>query len=409
MTLGPNSSFHLEEIAGGTDHVDNKENESPRINDDRKNRTPRKSETGDTVKSNKSPTITSSDLFAMQEKFLKQQEERNLNQQVRQLMEARIAIEQEHYKKVQSKLEFMRLEAELKHKMKLEAITSQLEAALRLEDQEEQNYQRQRQELAKNNRKILEQQEKELRDNLKRLDDQFSKLDETFNKITRSCSPEMASTVDLYKKQFEELKVLKSSCHSSLDGLRNACGKADALCHALLKARNDHEAQASERRAKKEAEDKQAAAVAAQIQAEAARQVAAQAPPPLAPESQVPIAQLPPPPQQPQMTESRQRYNELKELLVAKQHATKQLMETPELQTLRFALKFAVNSPINLLSEKNKSTLVECFQKLHNLLSGQRITTSKGVVALSDHPEASDWAQLRIAEKLIVSLNWKVR
>jgi nucleoporin GLE1 len=60
-----------------------------------------------------------------------------------------------------------------------------------------------------------------------------------------------------------------------------------------------------------------------------------------------------------------------------------------------------VNAPINHLNEQNRSTLIEGFQKLQTLLSGQRITTTKGAVSITDHPEASDWTKLRIAEKLI--------
>lgn len=414
ITLGPKSSYNWEDIEQETekleqsDVTDNKENKTPHqtptsksphmkitVNFDTDSKLKNRS-----VKMNKSSSITSSDLRAMQDKFYMQSEERKLNEQVRKQMEARIAIENEHYQKIQRKLEAMQLEAERKHKAKIEAIARQLETALKIDEQDEMDYQRQRQELAKNNRKILEQQEKELRENLKRLEDHFAKLEESFNKLSRSCSTEMAPIVDLYKQQFEELKVHKNSTRSSLDGLRNVCVKADAICQGLMKAKDEHDIQL-ERRDQKEAEDRQAAAVAAQIQAEAAEQVAQAAPQPtpLQPETQIVAVQ---PPQPNQLREAERIYNESMQLLVAKQNSTRLLTGTPELEVIRFALKMAINTPINLLNEQNQSTLLENFQKLSNLLSGQRITTNKGAVAVTDHIEATDWTKLRIAEKLIV-------
>ncbi|CRL01427.1 CLUMA_CG014564, isoform A [Clunio marinus] len=91
------------------------------------------------------------------------------------------------------------------------------------------------------------------------------------------------------------------------------------------------------------------------------------------------------------------------QLLTGKQNATKQLSENNELQGIRFALKLAVNGPLNHLNEHSKTTLIEAYQKLSDFLSGQRVTTSKGAIAITDHPEAADWTKLRLAEKLIVS------
>jgi len=72
------------------------------------------------------------------------------------------------------------------------------------------------------------------------------------------------------------------------------------------------------------------------------------------------------------------------------------------LHQIRFALKVAINNSINLLNEKNRTTLVDRYQMLFTLLSGQRVNTPKGSIAVTEHNEAPDWCRLKIAEKLIV-------
>lgn len=389
ITLGPNSTFHAdhsEEVEPKIAVSTNKENvKSPR-----------------NVSYSKSP-ITSSDLKGMQYKMYKQVEEKKLNEQIRKQMEARVKLENEHYEKIQRMLETMKVEAEMKHKAKVEALERQIETALKLEEEDEMEYQKHRVELTKNTRKILEKQEKDLRESLQRVDNDFNKLGDGFNKIALSCNPEMSAVMEFYKKQFDELRAQRSAKGSSMDGLRSLCVKAEELCRGLLKASKDFEAEAVARRIQKEAEEQQAAA---QAQAQAQAQAAQQAQQLQQAEILKQVAVVAPVGAQ---SGTARHFNDLMRFLMAKQNATRQLAETTEFEGRRFALKLAINGPINLLNEANRTTLIEGFQKLHDLLAGQRITTTKGTVAISDHPEASDWVKLRLAEKLIVSAGskWK--
>lgn len=397
VTLGPNSSFRIE------DPTESRSSLTITVKKTPENEKPRRIVS---IKTPPSNTITTSDLIAMQQKIQFQNDERKLMAVVRKRMEERLVQEKIHNERIQRSRDIMKLDAERKHKAKVETLERQLEAALKLEEQEEMIYQNQRLELTKNTRKILEQQEKDLRDSLKKLEDHFSKLDASFNKIVAQCDADMSPIVDIYKKQFEDLKAQKISNRSSLDGLKNVCVKGEEMCHSLLKHCKEFDVQSKARKAQKEEEERQAAE---NRRADEERQAAEQAKAQLPTAKQV--AQVQPfttaevPQTRPaQQSETSRYYYGLMQLLNNKQTSTRQLTETRELEVIRFALKFAVNNPVNMLNEKNKTTLTEGFQKLHNLLTGQRISTSKGAVSITDHPEANDWTKLRIAEKLIVRL-----
>ena len=411
VTLGPNSSFCSEDPPENVDVPDSRSSSSSIIKKTSKNAKPKRE-----VSVNKSPSsaITTSDLIAMQRKLKFQEEERRLNELIRKRMEERFIAEKIHNERIQKTIDTMKLEAERKHKAKMETIERQIEAVLKLEEQKEMVYQNQRLELTKNTRRIIEQKEKELRDNLKHLDDRFNKIEVGFYKMIAQCDPDMMPILNMYKKQFEDLTTQKNSNRSSLDCLKTVCAKAEEMCHNLLKHCKEFEAQSNARKAQKEADDRQAAENRRVIEERQAAEQAEQA------KAQIQVAQVQPL-QKPievsavvpqnraaSQSETGRYYYELMQLLNTKQIATQQLTETRELEALRFALKLAVNNPVNMLNEENKSTLTEGFQKLHNLLSGQRIATPKGAVSITDHIEASDWTKLRIAEKLIVSLCFEV-
>lgn len=377
ITLGPNSSFRLGHL----------EEKSP-VNLSEKSSTPNSEKPTKSINVKTSP-ITLSDLKAMQLKLYQESEDRKAREKVRKQMEERIEIEQIHYQNVQLKLEKRRLEAEKKHLEKVEQLEKNIAAALKIDEQEEIKYQNHRLELTKNARKVIEQQEKDLRDNLKRYEDKFNKFESTFNQIAQSSNQENLEIVDLYKKHFESLKELKNSSRSSLDGFKSVCSKAEDLCHGLVKANREFDEIMKAQQAQKAADEQKAAA-----EVKRAQQILQAAPP-----QQEVVQQTVAAPRS--ASENERRYNELMGFLNVKQNATKRLTEARELEGLRFALKLAVNEPINHLNEQNRTTLIEGFQKLHSLLSGQRITTTKGVVSVGDHEEASDWTKLRIAEKLI--------
>lgn len=352
---------------------------------------------------NKSP-VTTSDLRAMQQKIQWQNEERKLKEDVRKKMEERIQCEQEHYKRVQAMLDTMRIEAERKQRIKVEQLGRQIENALKIEEQNEMVYQEQRKELTKNRRKILEQQEKDLRDSLKKYEDMFNQIETNFNIIAQSCNPEMTQIVEAHKKQFDLLLAYKNSNKSSIDGIKNVCIKSDELCRSLSKAYKEFEVLLKAQQVQREAEEKQALAQAQAEQSKAFALAEAQKVEEIARAQhaaeavQVPQRALKPS----QNTECGQMFYSSVKFLNEKQNSTRQLTEAREMETLRFALKLAVNKPINHLNEENKSSLIDALQALQSLLAGQRITTTKGAISITDHPQASDWTKLRIAEKLIV-------
>lgn len=400
VTIGRDSSFIVEELP--------EKDSSPTVVE---KKTP-KTKHAQIVK--KSPSlITTADLTAMQRQIYFQNEEKKLKEQVRKRMEERLIHEKIHNERIQKTLQEMQLEAERKEKAKMEELERQIEAALKIEDENEKVYQNQRLELTKNTRKILEQQEKELRDGLKRFDDHFAQLEISFNKITAQCDPEMSQILEIYKKQFEDLKSQKASNRLSLDGLKIVCSKAEEMCHSLMKHCKDFETQSKARKAQKEAEEQQAAenrrieeeriaAEQAKAELQASKQIVHVAPQKIPSEASPSVPSVGTNQNRPAVASNTGRYYyELMQLVNNKQNSTRQLTEAQELEVIRFALKLAVNNPVNMLNEKNKTTLMEGFQKLHNLLAGQRISTLKGAVAISDHNQAGDWTKLRIAEKLI--------
>lgn len=340
------------------------------------------------------------DYIALQQKFQQKVDDREIQEKVSKQLDVRAQKEAEYYRNIAISLEKMKLDVDIKNRERKEAFEKKVEASLKILEEEELAYQKQRADLMMNNRKILEQQEKELKENLGRLDDHFEKLENAFSKIIHTCSPGMSQIVEIYKIQLDEIKRDKNKVRSSLDGLKRSCINAEELCHALMAAKKDFDAQFQIRKAQKEAEEQQA-----QKEAEQAHAIA---------ESDKQI-QLDKTRQQTESIEERAKnhqsqaatsidYKQLMQFLNEKQEATKQLQEDAALHNIRFALKLAVNDPINLLNEKNRLSLIEGFQKLQKLLAGERTETDKGPISITDHQQASDWTKLRLTEKLIVGL-----
>lgn len=311
------------------------------------------------------------------------------------LLEERQLREKEKYQKIQNDLEKLRQDAERRHREKMESLERQIQHELKLENEREQQYLKQRSELAANSRKILEEQEKQLeqiRAQIKKIGETFIKLEAIFLNTLQSCPNEMSEILNAYTKQHKELRNLKEHSKNSLDGSKTALKKLDALVQSLTKAKNDFEAaqKAREEQFKKEEEEKAA---------KAAKEAASVVP--------TPIVIVQPHQAVNQVTDAEERFDSkqkfiaYKQLLASLKNETKLLEETPGLQQVRFALKLVINNAINLLNEKNKTTLIDGHKKLINLLTGQRCPTSKGDVAVTDHIQAPTWCRLKIAEKLI--------
>lgn len=340
-------------------------------------------------------TASAEDLHGLQRRLTLKVENQEIQTKVRNQLKLRAQKDCEFYRNLEADVEKMRLDTELKRRTRKEALDQKIEAVLKIEQQEELEYQQKRAELMLTSRKILEQQEKELRENLKQLNENFGKLEFAFNKIIQTCNPNMLQIVEIYKRQMEDIKIQKNLTTSSIDGLKKACINLEELCLSLISAIKDFEIhlQSAQKTVEEQNAISQSEKIAnaeAQANADSAKHVKTTSQPELQIKNQS------------EQLETNRYNDQLMQFLNEKQNATHVLSSAKELETLRFALKIAVNSPINLLNEQNASTLSEGFQKLHNLLSGQRIQTSKGFISTSDHQEANNWTKLRLAEKLIV-------
>jgi len=343
-----------------------------------------------------------SDLQCFQQKINEQNLEKKIETEVRKKIEEKIAEDIENNEKIKKNIEMMRLEAEKRRANKKKELEKLLLIELENERQEELAYQEQRKALAANTKKIQEEKERQLKEQIRKFEDVFGKQESAFLKIIQSCNPEMAPSIDIFKKQLKEIKNFKDSHKCSLDSAKSACIKLDALCQNLQKEIREFEAASQARKAQKEADERLAAEQ--QVAAAEAQKVENVVPIQIAavqPRSQDQNNQVPLEPS-PIQSEYYKIYNYYKQLLIIKKEQTRKLDEIPELQQIRFALKVAINNSINLLNEKNRTTLVDGYQKLFTLLSGQRVNTPKGSIAVTDHNEAPDWCRLKIAEKLIV-------
>lgn len=233
-----------------------------------------------------------------------------------------------------------------------------------------------------------------MRTQCKKIEETFIKLEAQFLNILQACPAEM--NIEAYTKQHRDVRELKENSKHSLDGSKTALKRLDVLTQNISKDKNDFEAaQKVAAQRQKEEEEKAAREATAREAAAAANVVPTQ------------IALVQPHQEVKQVinvqenSDTKTLYNNYKQLLVNTRNATRLLEETPGLQQVRFALKLVINNAINLLNEKNKTTLIDGHKKLMSLLSGQRCSTSKGDVSVTDHVQAVDWCRLKIAEKLI--------
>lgn len=377
ITLGPNSSYR------NTDDSSGEEN-SLILNKISDPVTKSKSCNASKSKS----IITPEDMWILRDNYFQNVEKRRIEVKVRKQMASRLQSENDHIDKVQQLLEKMRIETAKLQEEKEEALQMRIKEALKQEEQEEIEYQKHCSELAEYTRKILKQQENELNEILKKSLERFTRLETNFNKIIQICQPEMSSTIEEYKKKLNILKQKKGT--KSPNELSSICNSLEEYCKALIKMRDEVEEQIkknkiAEENAKRLAEENARLEQQKIVQEKAAQAAAADA---LKTEFQNPLSKY-------------------QELLKDFQHKTRQLSEQPELQSIRFALKMAVNKPINLLDREDKKTLNNAYQSLQSLLSGQNIETTKGTISVNVHPQALLWTKMRIAEKLISNMESK--
>jgi len=393
LTLGPNSSYKQKDEAETIRvTIPCKENVHPQQRQRR------------IVKVTTNAPITSSDLRVLQSNVQRKSEERRMASAIRKKLEVKMTEEHQEFEKINAKLKQMKIQAEEKHCTKMQTLQRQMEDALKQEEQEEKIYQQQRSQLLLNTKSIIDQQEKEFNESLKRFGDHFKTMEGKFNLIVQKCPAELAPVVENYKKNIASIKAQLEANRRSMEVLKNATNSLETICVSLIQQINEFDEKLKAQQKLQEQQDQ--LLLQQQKEAEQQQQRAA----PLLPTPQaLPIEPVPQEVQQQQhhqsmpaiQSEKANQFNQLMHLYNEKVDSTRQLNAESALQQYRFALKFAINNPINLLNEKDKSTLVEGFRKLDSMLTGAMVQTPKGQISINNHPEANTWSKLRIAEKLI--------
>jgi hypothetical protein len=350
-----------------------------------------------------SKSMDLNDVKNFQQQMLQNSVKKRIDLDVQKKMAEKHLRDVRKYQEIRAVADEAIAKAERDYALKMQEFERQVEQEMEKENQLERSYQEQRMELAANTRKLQEEKERIML--IKKWDDTFTRQATVLARMLNAGSSEIES-LESYKKELKDLQNLKDANRGSLDEIKNACIRLDATSQRYHKELKDFVA-------RKEAEQKEKAAAAERKQhEEAARQQQEEAAKKQLEVHPIQIATVPPQAhsqlgQTPVFNDAAQRktsqlFSEYNQLLAQKIQMTRRLNETPELQQIRFALKFAINNPVNLLNEKQNETLVDVYQKLFSLLSGQRVTTPKGSVSISDHMEALDWCKLKTAEKLIV-------
>ncbi|KAG5678538.1 hypothetical protein PVAND_008205 [Polypedilum vanderplanki] len=394
LTLGPNANFEDNEINNKIVNGNESDPKNTILKKCSNNKMPQIT----TSNFEKSSKMDINDVKNLQQQLLKENTNKKIEIEVRKKLEHKRLEEIEKHKQIRSNLEALKAEAERRHKLRMIEFDRQVQRELELERQRELAYQEQRKQLAANTRKIQEEKEKLLREQIRKWIEISTKQEDVFTKMLSICNSEF-KLLDTYKKELKSLQTLRDANINSLEILKSVCVKLDALSQKFQKDLTEFAT--AKREAEEKEREKQLLIAAAQKQQQEKEivtpiQIAA-----VTPQSHDQIDQIPSADTNLLLSESFKQFNDYMQLLAMKKAQTKRLDDTPELQQIRFALKSAVNFPINLLNEKNKTTLIDGYQKLFNLLSGQRVNTAKGSVSILDHNEASDWCKLRIAEKLI--------
>ncbi|XP_060536347.1 mRNA export factor Gle1 [Cylas formicarius] len=97
-----------------------------------------------------------------------------------------------------------------------------------------------------------------------------------------------------------------------------------------------------------------------------------------------------------------QMYTELMDYLKAYTDSIQQLEQDASMKQFRFDCKKAVNIPVNALSGANSHHILDKYQKLHGLLSGQNVIVSDRQVNASQHPQGVAFCKNLLAKKFVL-------
>lgn len=388
-SIGPNSSYQYDK------EETSQENILKELVENSKSKSTSPATPRERVKSRSSGGLTPENLQIIKDNYQENVYKRKIVINVRKQMESRSKSEHEHYDKIQQMVERLRLDSEQAHLEKERALQQRIKEALRIEEEEENEYQKHCSEMAEHTRRILKQQEKELSDMLKKFQDRFTKLESNFLKIIQICPAEMTAIVEDSKKKLNALKLQKKSSKSPSE-LNAICSALEEYSKSLLKARDEYEVQLkNNREAEEKAKADEKAKEEEKLRANERLQQEQRAQREAATAAAAAVAVV-------QRAESENPLSKYRDLLLTLHNNTRNLTEQADLQNLRFVLKLTVNGPINKLSRvSSEESLVTAYRTLNKLLSGHDVETTKGNVSVNCHPEALMWIKMRLAEKLI--------
>ncbi|XP_058128443.1 mRNA export factor Gle1 [Anopheles ziemanni] len=96
-----------------------------------------------------------------------------------------------------------------------------------------------------------------------------------------------------------------------------------------------------------------------------------------------------------------QFYNEIKSFYEQHQAAVKQLMDDPSMKTYRFNCQKAINVPVNAISAVSREHLIDKYERLAALLSGQNVKVGDATVSINGHPLGRTYCTMLMAKKFV--------
>lgn len=98
---------------------------------------------------------------------------------------------------------------------------------------------------------------------------------------------------------------------------------------------------------------------------------------------------------------SLEKYCELLEYLNNYEQNYKSLLEDPNLKKYRFDCQKAVNTPVNAISPLNGSHIKDKFQKLSDLLNGNKVLIGDAYISAAQHPQGKAYCTDLLARKIV--------
>lgn len=415
-TLGPNSEYYFDEENESKKPVSVIVQVSKKIS---------KQEPESEKYRVRASVTTKLNIDEIQRKLLRQNEEKAMHADIRKKLDERRVREIETYKNIRRNLQNARAESELKIKQKMENLDLQISEALRVQEQKDKEYLEERSQQLQERKNHLQHIQKEIKmkEDLAReqreLHTTFVRFQETFNnsiksfvETIQSMSPALKSIIEQKKVSVNKLIIEFKAVSTQADFNWNDMEVVEGLCQDLENI-NEEMIKAKEASEKEVMKQKEATENQPQVihQQEVPQQPQQQTSQPTPQPSTIQKNQQATAQPTSNLSYSQQchvenfkKYEKLKLLLENYTAATTELAADPNLEKLRFNLKQVISKSINVIKD-DRTIFQESYDKLYLLLAGEEFRTERGRVSTRDHPQANLYCKMRLAEKILVSLN----